>query len=60
MERVRAVCVVGAGPPAGARKIRLRRGRVQFPKASRTQVQEEAAEAVMTALVEYLRELRSR
>ena len=42
----------------GPGKFALRRGRVQFPKASRTQVQEEAAEAVMTALVEYLRGLR--
>jgi nicotinamide-nucleotide amidase len=39
-------------------KFTLRRGRVEFPKASRTQVQEEVAEAVMTALIEYLRGLR--
>jgi nicotinamide-nucleotide amidase len=36
----------------------LRRARVEFPGASRTQVQEEVADAVMAALLDYLRQLR--
>jgi nicotinamide-nucleotide amidase len=38
----------------------LRRGRVEFPGASRTQVQEEVAEAVMAALLDYLRGWRAK
>ncbi|HWA11165.1 MAG TPA: CinA family protein [Opitutaceae bacterium] len=36
----------------------LRTGRVDFPGAVRTQVQEEVAEAVMSALLSHLREMR--
>lgn len=38
----------------------FRRGRVKFPGAVRTQVQEEVAETVMAALLDYLRALRSK
>jgi nicotinamide-nucleotide amidase len=38
----------------------LQRGRVEFPGASRTQVQEEVAEAVMAALLDYLRAWRGK